>query len=651
MYAATGLPSSLSIDPSTGIISGTPSVTATYTVVVTATDPQSASVSSSFVLNVVPVPVVSGNPLDLSIPKVDVSRRTTEPGERVRYVTILRNDGNQTATGTMIQVQMPEGFVYSTDNSQTTDTRSFVWAQTPTSPGITYDVETNQVMIPVPSIGAGEQKVMFFYGLVPTTKGRHYAYWQILRTDQSDPDSQAGNGFCNGEDDTQSIDTRVLIPTNEGIDLELVDMIAISKASPAQNDEVAFTVTAHNTVGPNVGTNVLTKLTLPASLSFTSAVTPGVSYNAETREVAYNAATIGIGQTSPFTFSARVLAAAGSTVTLRAEIKSADQDDYDSVYDNIQCNNYDDDQASVTFTVTGVASTTQPTTGGPLTLIQPLYNCQTGAITFRTQGGDGSPIYFNAVGIVAYSTVASYTVEAAIRNDSNSQPLAINATQGNTTVHYTFDFRGYCAGNPPVTEQPAPTQPTSPTMTQPVQSTTAAAGKLTVRVASYNCATGVLSLTTTGGDGTAVLFNCPGVVANSTATSYTIEAAIRNDNNSQPLNINATQSGQTVTVVFDFKGYCRSTRAISAEAEPELQVTVLGNPTTSEAAEVLIQGAAGKPVQLRLTNTQGFVVGEQGVGSAGESEQQRVQLGRTAGIYLLQVTTPTQTKTVKIMKQ
>ena len=57
-FAVTGLPGSLSINPSTGVIAGTPSTTGVYPLTVSATDPQELSATTSFTLTVNEIAVV-----------------------------------------------------------------------------------------------------------------------------------------------------------------------------------------------------------------------------------------------------------------------------------------------------------------------------------------------------------------------------------------------------------------------------------------------------------------------------------------------------------------------------------------------------------------------------------------------------------------
>jgi hypothetical protein len=80
--------------------------------------------------------------------------------------------------------------------------------------------------------------------------------------------------------------------------------------------------------------------------------------------------------------------------------------------------------------------------GGSFTLIAPLYNCATGAITFQTIGGDGSPIEYAAGGITGWTTVATQTVEAGLRDDP--KVITLNARQNGMQVSYPFDLAAAC---------------------------------------------------------------------------------------------------------------------------------------------------------------------------------------------------------------
>ena len=105
-------------------------------------------------------------------------------------------------------------------------------------------------------------------------------------------------------------------------------------------------------------------------------------------------------------------------------------------------------------------SATTPPPGNALVITAPTYNCQTGAITFNTVGGDGSPITYSAPGISRSSaTATSGTVEAGLRSDPKVIP--ITATQSGVSVTYNFDLKSTCGTTttpqPPV-GQPIPDQ-------------------------------------------------------------------------------------------------------------------------------------------------------------------------------------------------
>lgn len=277
------------------------------------------------------------------------------------------------------------------------------------------------------------------------------------------------------------------------------------------------------------------------------------------------------------------------------------------------------------------------------TLAQPIYNCQTGQISFTWIGGDGSPITYSAPGISRSSATSnSGTVEPGLRNDP--KPIIITATQSGETSSYVFDFNAFCNGTqPPVLIKPIPdftftvstgvsdqfvsqyfsTQTssddvrftasglplglsfyelrslreayfggfpratgvytvtvtaTNSTLTPPNNSvsttfkitivdqpvvnppTPPTGGTLALTQPTYNCQTGAITFNTTGGDGSPITYNAPGIGrANITDNFGTVEPGLRND--PKPITITAVQSGQTASYTFDLKVYCSPQRA------------------------------------------------------------------------------------------
>lgn len=277
--------------------------------------------------------------------------------------------------------------------------------------------------------------------------------------------------------------------------------------------------------------------------------------------------------------------------------------------------------------------------GQPLAVIEPLYDCLTRKITFRTAGGDGSPITFVVPGVKrtppsSTTVLASGEVSIVYRPASTTgiieegviaegKPIVITAIQNGVTTTYTFDFIEYCS------------RPREFALIEPL----------------YDCATGNITFRTVGGDGTPITYFAPGIQRSSpTDPNGTVEAGLRYD--PRPLTITATQSGVTVSYTFNFVAYC-SSRARVAANEPGsgLQVSVLGNPIAANWVEVEVKGVQGQPLKLRVNNTLGELTSNKAVDMAESVERHKVLLGRTPGLYLLQVSTPTQTKTIKIVRQ
>ena len=109
--------------------------------------------------------------------------------------------------------------------------------------------------------------------------------------------------------------------------------------------------------------------------------------------------------------------------------------------------------------------------------------------------------------------------------------------------------------------------------------------------------------------------------------------------------------GSTFVLKGSPKEYqCAPGSRLSAETTSGLQITVLGNPVSNQV-EVEIRGAEGKPLHVQLTDAIGHLVSEQQVPQAAAVEHHWLPVFHQApGVLVLRVSTPTQQKTVKILK-
>ena len=282
-----------------------------------------------------------------------------------------------------------------------------------------------------------------------------------------------------------------------------------------------------------------------------------------------------------------------------------------------------------------------PATGAqPLTLIAPIYNCQTGGITLRTVGGDGTTITYTAVGVRRDAlTDPTGVVETELRGDPN--PIAITATQGGLTVSYRFDFAASCSGN----VQPSP--PAQPTATFALTDPT------------YDCATGVFTFRAVNAAPGNVIeyYSVPGITHWSTNPTHFFNYDLRTAGDVKPFTLRAryvNEPASEVTLEWVRPAPCSPGARTAAFGEPggELRVTVLGNPTRDEQVEIDVTGGGQQRLHLRVSNGRGEWISEQTVDVTGDAtRRQRVSIGRSPGIYLLQIGTNTERKTVKIVRQ
>ncbi len=185
--------------------------------------------------------------------------------------------------------------------------------------------------------------------------------------------------------------------------------------------------------------------------------------------------------------------------------------------------------------------------------------------------------------------------------------------------------------------------------TAPPSSTTATPTTFRILAPAYNCQTGAITLQTAGGDGSPITFFTPGVTRSSAqSTTGIVEAGIRFD--PKPLILYATQNGVTVSITFDLIAFCIRGRMATAETAPVLDVTVLGNPTTGESVSIEVRGAEGKSITYQIRDLTGRLLTEKQTETAMSVDRQSLRLG-SAGMYLLNISTPTQSKTVKVIRQ
>jgi len=304
-------------------------------------------------------------------------------------------------------------------------------------------------------------------------------------------------------------------------------------------------------------------------------------------------------------------------------------------------------------------------------------NCVTGSFRILTTGGNGQPI--NWAGIIGLSNVDPYNCLRIIDNDEQRRaisnpnstigPFLVRGMQvaGSTSGTFSFDFKAYCIStNPPsstTTTPPGSTTGTSPTPTGCGSPTSTLGQPLIVTgVADMSCATGSFRILTTGGNGQPI--NWVNIVGLSNMDPYNCVRIIDNDEQRRaisnpnstigPFMVRGMQVGGSTTPVFlfNFKQFCTGVaRIANVDEVAELTVTVLGNPTLGKTVEVVVGNTSGEPVKLQVSTLQGQAVSETTIQMGENTIRQHVTIGQNAGVYLLQVKTPTRTKTVRIVRQ
>ncbi|WP_338870567.1 DUF3616 domain-containing protein [Spirosoma sp. SC4-14] len=341
----------------------------------------------------------------------------------------------------------------------------------------------------------------------------------------------------------------------------------------------------------------------------------------------------------------------------------------------------------------------------PLALQAPVYDCQTGAITLLTNGGDGSAITFEAPGITTWTTDPNQFVDKESRTAKDAQPLHITAQQNGVSVNYDFNVLDFCQTGTPLQLLP-PTYDcetgsiifrtmggdsnvidymaagitdwtTNPNQyvdkesrlasdTPPFTLWARQSGKtvryvwdlreyckngtpLQLLAPTYACSTGAFHFNTSGGDGSTIEYMAAGITGWTTNPDQFVDKESRTASDVQPFVLMARQSGVTTTYVWNLKTACGRARVGASDATSGLQVVVLGNPVVNQQAEIEISGAENKPVQLSLATIQGKILYQYRIPKATTTEHVQVPFGSAKGLLLLEVATDNERKLIKLI--
>ncbi|WP_375444026.1 cellulose binding domain-containing protein [uncultured Fibrella sp.] len=93
-----------------------------------------------------------------------------------------------------------------------------------------------------------------------------------------------------------------------------------------------------------------------------------------------------------------------------------------------------------------------------------------------------------------------------------------------------------------------------------------------------------------------------------------------------------------------------SARMVATEPGSQLEVVVLGNPVRGGVVSVQIKSAGSEPLQVQVANAQGRIINQRHVANPQPTEQHQLVLGEQgSGLFLLQVRTPTQSRTIRVL--
>jgi hypothetical protein len=624
--AVSGLPDGLSFTaPAT--ISGTPStsVGSPFTVTVTATDPGSLSVNTSFQLTVSPAGVVT--PGSFTIASVTpINCVTLSAGER----NVTFNPVYSGASGS------PITFSVVNEQAETTNVGPY-----------TLRLYTDNPTITLKAVQDGTQASFSYNWLAAcgTTPPANTA--PTVANAIAPQSATVGTGFT------------FVIPGNTFTDAETPANLTLGVSGLPDGLSFTAPATISGTPSTSVGSpfTITVTATDPGSLSVNTSfqltvspagvVTPGSFTIASVTPI--NCVTLSAGERN-VTFNPVYSGASGSPITFSVINELAETTNVGPYTLRLYTDNptitlkavQDGTQASFSYNWLAACGTTPPANTAPTVAnaIAPQSATVGTGFTFVIPGNtftDAETPANLTLGVSGLPDGLSFTAPATISgtpSTSVGSPFTVTVTAtdpGSLSVNTSFQLT--------VNPEGGGTPGFAITSVNTINCETISASEKNVTF------TPVYS----GVTGDPITFS---VVNERIPTTNPGPYTLRLYTDNPAITLKAEQLGVVSTFSYNWLAACNSgTRVGVNEPGETLSVQILGNPVANESVEVEIRGAAGQKLHLQTLDSRGRSVNVTTIERASAIERTTLSLGRSTGVYFLQVTSPTQKQVVKLVKE
>ena len=204
------------------------------------------------------------------------------------------------------------------------------------------------------------------------------------------------------------------------------------------------------------------------------------------------------------------------------------------------------EKARLPITVTTPVAYAKAGRSGALSFQIVSYNCSSGVLQYQITGGDGSPVSLNLPGIIGGNVTAGNVLTHTFPGDGRSG-RTVTGTASQSGQQIAINFTNGCTLSSS-NSNPAP-QPTNPN--PPTNPTPSTGGSISFQIVSYDCSSGVLRYQLTGGNGSPVNLNLPGIIGGDVSAGNVLTHTFPGDaRNGRTVTGTASQSGQQISINF-----------------------------------------------------------------------------------------------------